>query len=326
MVHFVFAFFIPLGWAAILYPYSRYYRKDWKKMFIYMVALTCVIVVIKELLDLPERLTLNDIVSDLLGIFLGSAMVMALFLVMNRPFSKKASIFGENVSLSAILAVAKELEERAESFYRNLAKYIPDPDARNICLEVASEEKRHAAVIDSVSSRWLPVAPDPRLRAWVEEKVSRLNMFVFDFPVEDISAKRMLDYAIAQENKTQDIYLSFKRAFPGWKNVYIQMLIDAETSHIAKMKQVAALLDSKKGGAVFSDEGLLELLDKAKKNEDEFVISYGNDFLRDLKASGIVNNDEELEIRNMLTAMLEDTARHGRTIEGIMDKIRAAKT
>lgn len=67
---------------------------------------------------------------------------------------------------------------------------------------------------------------------------------------------------------------------------------------------------------------LLDILGKTLANEDEFIVSYGEDFLKAIRSAGQLNDDDKREINDMLSIMLEDTKRHGRTVKLLQDKIK----
>jgi len=321
LIHFLFALFIPAGWSIILYPYCRAHRKDWKRMLVYAVFLSAGVIFIKEMLDLPEKLTLNDVVADMLGLFFGLAFVALVFVIKGKAFAKKVHIFDRDVSISNILAVANKLELQASYFYNNTAGYILDPKAKKLCLQMAAEEKRHAAIIDLIMERWLPPLPDNELKDWVDRLMVEFNMFIFDFPVERASPVEILNYAVMQEKKTQDIYRSFRDAFPGWKDRYIQMLIDSETGHIEKIEHMLSLIGDVSLPREASADDLIGMLKKSRKNEDEFVVSYGTDFLHELDGLDGITLNEKAEIRSILTVMLEDTIRHGKVIDDMIKSV-----
>ena len=55
-------------------------------------------------------------------------------------------------------------------------------------------------------------------------------------PGKEASEEVMAEYAIQQEKKSIDFYLSFERAFPeGWRRMHIQNLVMEEKSHANKL-------------------------------------------------------------------------------------------
>ena len=64
---------------------------------------------------------------------------------------------------------------------------------------------------------------------------------------------------------------------------------------------------------MITKDNLIGMLEKSLANEDEFVINYGKDFLDD---------EEKREIKDLMTALLEDTARHKETVELLIEKVK----
>ncbi|UCG34908.1 MAG: hypothetical protein JSW17_05300 [Candidatus Omnitrophota bacterium] len=73
---------------------------------------------------------------------------------------------------------------------------------------------------------------------------------------------------------------------------------------------------------MITKENLIGMLEKALANEDEFIISYGKDFLDNIMESEILNNEEKKEIEGLLSALLKDTERHKKTIELLIEKVK----
>lgn len=73
---------------------------------------------------------------------------------------------------------------------------------------------------------------------------------------------------------------------------------------------------------MITKDNLVGMLEKALANEDEFVTSYGKDFLDTLVKTDILKVEEREEIKDLLTTMLEDTERHRKTINMLIEKIK----
>lgn len=73
---------------------------------------------------------------------------------------------------------------------------------------------------------------------------------------------------------------------------------------------------------MITKDNLLEMLERSLKNEDEFITNYGKDFLDKVGKVSVLNEEEKVEIKDLLTSMLEDTQRHSGTINALIDKIK----
>ena len=69
-------------------------------------------------------------------------------------------------------------------------------------------------------------------------------------------------------------------------------------------------------------DNLIGMLEKSLANEDELIINYGKDFLDNVMKSNILNDEEKREIKDLMTALLEDTARHKETVELLIEKVK----
>ena len=69
-------------------------------------------------------------------------------------------------------------------------------------------------------------------------------------------------------------------------------------------------------------DNLTGMLEKSLANEDEFIISYGKDFLDNVMKSNALNDEEKREIKDLMTALLEDTERHKETVELLIEKVK----
>ena len=73
---------------------------------------------------------------------------------------------------------------------------------------------------------------------------------------------------------------------------------------------------------MITKDNLIGMLEKSLANEDEFVINYGKDFLDNVMKSNALNDEEKREIKDLMTALLEDTARHKETVELLIEKVK----
>ena len=73
---------------------------------------------------------------------------------------------------------------------------------------------------------------------------------------------------------------------------------------------------------MITKDNLIGMLEKSLANEDEFVINYGKDFLDNVMKSNALNDEEKREIKDLMTALLEDTERHKETVELLIEKVK----
>ena len=76
---------------------------------------------------------------------------------------------------------------------------------------------------------------------------------------------------------------------------------------------------------MIAKDNLINALEKSLANEEEFILSYGKEFLQNVLNSGELTNDEKEGIEKVLSAMLEDTERHKNTVLQLLEKIKKDK-
>lgn len=146
----------------------------------------------------------------------------------------------QEVTLRGVLAVARQLEEGGETFYKSAAERILDPKAKELCNKIAGEERDHADAIAAILEKWIPKPLDPDFENWVIKELAVQNIFDYSFP-EGATDTDILQYAIEQEKKIGVFYASFKEMFPDeWKKEYVQLLVNGEIQHETELsKQLA---------------------------------------------------------------------------------------
>jgi len=92
------------------------------------------------------------------------------------------------------------MEKQAEAFYRQFAQQTQDVDVRELCLEVANEEKTHFGFIQNILSKWkpLPVNKD-NLKAMDAD--GRLRKLFLSVPNPEGMKRDFIEYAINEEKK-----------------------------------------------------------------------------------------------------------------------------
>jgi rubrerythrin len=233
---------VPLGWAAIFYPLMRKLKKGWPALLIVATLLSLSLFVIKEVMDSITP-AFDEIVTYTLGIFFGGAVLSLFFNYKSRWLraSPKKGTFlhnpkgKNNIHLRHLLRVAISIEEEGENFYDNLAENAENPDVRNLCRKLAVDEVRHRQYFQKTLNRWLSIPADMRSLDLLKKKLRKKGIFS-DPPPLDVSEEGMIKYAIEQENKTADFYLSFENSFPdAWKKMHVERLVEEEKEHAKKL-------------------------------------------------------------------------------------------
>jgi len=73
---------------------------------------------------------------------------------------------------------------------------------------------------------------------------------------------------------------------------------------------------------MITKDNFIGMLEKSLSNEDEFIISYGKDFVDNAMVSRVLNEAEKREIKDLMTVLLTDTQRHKKTIELLIEKLK----
>ncbi len=73
---------------------------------------------------------------------------------------------------------------------------------------------------------------------------------------------------------------------------------------------------------MITKENLLGMLQKSLINEGEFMAQYGGDLLNRIDSEQGLNQDEKKEITSLLSGLLEDTARHEKTVERLIEDLK----
>jgi rubrerythrin len=238
---------IPLGWAVILYPLMKKLRKAWTILLVMATLLSFTLFVIKEIMDKVTPV-FDEIVAYMLGIFFGGAILSLFFNFKSRwlkALPKKGVIFHnlkvkKNIHLRHLLRVGILLEQRGEDFYDKLTEKATNLNVRSLCRKLAIDEVRHKHFIEKILYRWLPIPIDIHSLALFERELKKKGIFL-DSPSPDASVEDLIKYAIEQEKKMADFFLSFENAFPeAWKRMDIEKLVSEERGHINKLMNLSS--------------------------------------------------------------------------------------
>jgi rubrerythrin len=231
-----------VGWAAIFYPLMRKFSKAWPVLLILATLLSFSLLVIKGVMDNITP-AFKGIIPYALGIFIGGGVLSFIFNSKSRwlKTSPKEGSFlhnpkgKTNIHLRHLLRVAISMEEEGENFYDNLAEKTENPDVRHLCRKLAVDEVRHRQYFEKTLNRWLPIPIRMHSLDLLNKKLKKKGIFS-DPPPQDVSEEEMIKYAIEQENKTADFYLSIEDVFPdAWKRMHVERLAEEEKAHAKKL-------------------------------------------------------------------------------------------
>lgn len=263
-IRMIVAFFIPLGWAAILYPLIRKFKKSWPVLVIAATLLSFGLLIFKEITEEGFYIS-NKIIAYLLGIFFGGAVLSLLFIFKNRWLQTPPEIeypvstpeggkFGgpsketsrdtpplhryKDLHMRYVFYAAILMEEQGKYFYDMLAKKVADLNTKDLCLRLARDEVNHKVFVEKNLYQWLPLPPEKKTLALLDQEIKRWNIYL-DLPDINSTEEYMARYAVEQEIKMADFYLSFKSYFSdAWKKMNIETLVLAERSHADKLIEV----------------------------------------------------------------------------------------
>ena len=75
---------------------------------------------------------------------------------------------------------------------------------------------------------------------------------------------------------------------------------------------------------MITKNNLIDMLEKSLANEDEFIVSFGAGFLKDISNTTALSDKEKKDVLSILKALLDDTARHAKTVKRLISTIKEA--
>ena len=179
----------------------------------------------------------------MLGIFFGVALISVIFSIKVRSLNVRPKaktmvneeIGGDSIRMRYIFQAAVLIEEKGQEFYRELAEKAANPEVKELCSKLAEGESGHKKKFEDFLLRWLPrPAKRETLDAIINDLRSK-GLFVAP-PPYDASVKKVLEYAIRQEELSVEFYSTFEQAFPDeWKQMEIDKLVKEEEKHKAEL-------------------------------------------------------------------------------------------
>ena len=141
----------------------------------------------------------------------------------------------KRVRVRYLYQMAIFLEEDGKNFYDKLAEKAKDVNLRNLCNRLAQAEADHKKLFQEMLSRWIPLPIDAKSLDYLEGESKKRGIFS-DPPSPDASEEEMIKYAIEQEKRCVDFYLSFKKYFADeWQKNQIHKIMMEEKDHASRL-------------------------------------------------------------------------------------------
>lgn len=197
----------------------------------------------KELLD--SEISINDLASDALGFFLGTALVFDQVHRKKRRLRQvpEKEVAGQSISLRSTLALIETIERRSADFYLRASAQLPNQRASGICFLLSQDASRRAdRVTFTLSSLGRRNEPEEFSTA-VETAFSSHHIFSLDFSPSS-TAREVLEIALAHEKKKLSLFSKLEAAFhEEWKQMRLERVLDEISKEIQKLELCLAELD-----------------------------------------------------------------------------------
>jgi rubrerythrin len=142
------------------------------------------------------------------------------------------------IHLRHILEIGISIEERGKLFYEQLAVRAKNEKTKNLCLNIAKDELAHKEFIKSILDKWLPLEMDSAAFLELNKFIDRFNIYR-NPPADTATEHEMIKYAIGEEYKTAEFYLSFESMFPeSWKKMNLERLVIEERAHAELLSEL----------------------------------------------------------------------------------------
>lgn len=266
LYHAIVSLLIPLGWAIILYPFYLRKSEEWKKTLLFVVVLSFMTMFVKEFID--SEFSINDVVANLLGLFFGTAIVLALFRLKQNWSSRREtdvdsldeSVDGgiefrggiqgdepddrDRISLRDLVALGVNIQEKGVSLYDGAVKGLNNPKAQELCIRLAQEKREEEDKLRRLLFRWPHKVKDADFFRKMEIEIKDREIFAMHL-LEDSIESDLLNYAIQQEGKISDLFSGFKRSFEKepWKMRQLDIFIQSINDYIGQLRMEMSKLE-----------------------------------------------------------------------------------
>lgn len=237
IVHFLFSFFIPIGWGIVLSPFRKSYFRTWPRFLWWILGISFVCVSAKEFYD--QQLSINDLVSDALGFFFGTVTLTLGFISRSRRIDRAEEKVVDNtkISLRSTLKLFERIEKKSGDFYSNAAHRIPEKLASALCQLLAKDAYRRANKIYYLLSSWKKISEPEGLNEAVDKAFSSEHLFSLS-SLEGASAEQVLKIALEHERAKKKIFAKFETAFhEDWKILQLERVLDELDGEVGKLER-----------------------------------------------------------------------------------------
>ncbi len=237
VAHFLFSFFIPLGWGILFFPFRRLYFRSWPRFLWTILGLSFVCVCAKEFYD--QQLSINDLVSDALGFFFGIVALTLGFIFRSKRIDRAEEKVVDNtkISLRSTLRLFERIEKKSGDFYSSAAHRIPEKLASALCQLLAKDAYRRANKIYYLLSSWKKISEPEGLSEAVDQAFSSEHLFSLS-SLEGANAEQVLKIALEHERAKRKIFEKFETAFhEDWKLLQLERAIGELDGEVEKLER-----------------------------------------------------------------------------------------
>lgn len=237
ILHFLFSFFIPIGWGILFFPFRRSYFRTWPRFLWWILGISFVCVCAKEFYD--QQLSTNDLVSDALGFFFGTVFLTLGFILRSGRIDRAEEKVVDNttISLRSTLKLFERIEKKSGDFYTNAANKLPEKLASALCQLLAKDAYRRANRIYYLLSSWKKISEPEGLNEAVDKAFSSEHLFSLA-SLEGAKAEQVLKIALEHEKAKRKIFAKFETAFQeDWKILQLEGVLRELDGQVYKLER-----------------------------------------------------------------------------------------
>lgn len=236
LVHFLFSFFIPIGWGILLYPFRRSHFRTWPRYLWWILLVSFVCICAKEYYD--HQLSVNDLTSDALGFFFGTVVLTLGFVWRSSriDFSSEKIVENTQISLRSTLMLFERIERKSGDFYSKAARSVSEKLASSMCQLLARDAYKRADKINYLLSTWKKISVPAGLNEAVDRAFSNEHLFSLE-DLEGASAEKILKIALEHEKSKRSIFSKFEPAFhEDWKILHLGKVLEELDREVGKLE------------------------------------------------------------------------------------------
>lgn len=233
IAHLVFSFFIPIGWMVILFPFAHLFAKNWSVLLFVVLLLSLFLIVEKESFD--ASYSVNDIVADVLGFFMGTVAVVHWF---SRKAKSLSRINVREISIRAAMILLEKIERKSAAHYGKCARISKNEEASGLFARLSRDSMRRAQKMRFRSSGWGSSADSGAKATDLEASFQLNHIFEHEAPSLD-SYKGAIQASIEVENKKQTVCRRLRQEFhEDWKIKEIEIVLKAIRERVDWLEKV----------------------------------------------------------------------------------------